>query len=300
MNIHYLQHVPFEGPGNIMDWVRRGRHTLGATRFYCGDPLPAVETLDLLVVMGGPMNIYEEANYPWLVDEKRFIEQAIAAGRRVLGVCLGAQLVADVLGAKVYANTDKEIGWFPVETTEAASGNGLFAAFPRRIEVFHWHGDTFDIPAGGVHVARSTGCANQAFVYDERVVGLQFHLETTPASALQIIAHSANEIVEGRNIQTPQAMLTDARGFDAINRAMQELLDRLAATPGWTTPAGGVQRETHLPGGVREVTDSCHLFEREPVRFLMDCGMEQGGRDALLRNRKPFDEDPPDNGRGKS
>lgn len=231
MNIHYLQHVPFEGPGSIADWARRGGHTLGTTRFYCGDPLPVVETLDLLVVMGGPMNIYEEAKYPWLADEKRFIERVIAAGRRVLGICLGAQLVADVLGAKVYANADKEIGWFPVETTEAASASALFAAFPQRIDVFHWHGDTFDIPADAVHVARSDGCANQAFVYDERVVGLQFHLETTPASAQSIIAHCADEMVEGRYIQTPQAMLADVRWFDAINQEMQGLLDRLTAAP---------------------------------------------------------------------
>lgn len=229
MNLHYLQHVPFEGLGSIEDWVRRRGHTLSATQLYLGAPLPAVETLDLLLVMGGSMNVYEEANYPWLTAEKRFIEQAIAAGRRVLGVCLGAQLIADVLGAKVHANTDKEIGWFPVEMMEVASDNGLFAALPRRIEAFHWHGDTFDIPAGAVHAARSTGCANQAFVYDERVVGLQFHLETTPASARQIIAHCADEIVEGRYIQTPQAMLADACRFDSINGAMHQLLDRLAA-----------------------------------------------------------------------
>lgn len=240
MNIHYFQHVPFEGLGSIEDWVLARRHVLSATRFHRGEPLPAVEDVDLLVVMGGPMNIYEEAKYPWLVEEKRFIEQAIAAGRRVLGVCLGAQLVADVLGARVYANTDREIGWFPVETTEAVSASGLFGAFPSQIEVFHWHGDTFDIPAGAAHVARSSGCANQAFVYDDRVVGLQFHLETTPASARQIIAHCADEIVEGRYIQVPQAMLADARRFDAINGVMLGLLDRLAAAaPDRATKAGG-------------------------------------------------------------
>lgn len=227
MNVHYLQHVAFEGLGSIEDWVRRGGHTLGATHFYRGDPLPAVDAVDLLVVMGGPMNIYEEADHPWLVDEKRFIEQAIAAGRRVLGICLGAQLVADVLGARVYANAEKEIGWFPVEKTESAAASRLFAALPAQLDVFHWHGDTFDIPAGAVHVARSAGCANQAFVYDERVVGLQFHLETTPASARQIIAHGANELVHGRYIQTPQEMLAEASRFDAINRVMHDLLDRL-------------------------------------------------------------------------
>lgn len=239
MNIHYFQHVPFEGLGSIEDWVRRGANALGTTRFYRGEPLPPVEDVDLLVVMGGPMNIHEEANYPWLVQEKRFIERAIVAGKRVLGVCLGAQLVADVLGARVYANTDKEIGWFPVETTAAASASGLFGTFPARLDAFHWHGDTFDIPAGALHVARSAGCAHQAFVYDERVVGLQFHLETTPASAQQLIALCADEIVAGRYIQTPQKMLADARRFDAINRAMQGLLDRLtAAAPGRAIKAG--------------------------------------------------------------
>jgi len=236
MNLHYLQHVPFEGLGSIEDWVRRRGHTLSATQLYLDAPLPAVETLDLLLVLGGSMSIYQEANYPWLTAEKRFIEQAIAAGRRVLGVCLGAQLIADVLGAKVYANTDKEIGWFQVEATQVASSNSLFASLPRRIEAFHWHGDTFDIPAGAVHAARSTGCTNQAFVYDERVVGLQFHLEMTPASAQQIIAHCADEIVEGRYIQTPQAMLADARRFDNINCAMHQLLDRLAANHRCMTP----------------------------------------------------------------
>jgi GMP synthase (glutamine-hydrolysing) len=229
MNIHYLQHVPFEGLGSIERWIRRGPHVLGATRLYRDDPLPAVEAVDLLVVMGGPMNIYDEAKNRWLAKEKRYIERAVSAGKRVLGICLGAQLVADVLGAQVYANADKEIGWFPVELTEAASASDLFAAFPAQFEAFHWHGDTFDIPAGALHVARSAGCAHQAFVYDERVVGLQFHLETTPASARQLIAHGTDEIVEGRFIQMPLTMLANPQRFDSINLAMHGLLDRLAA-----------------------------------------------------------------------
>lgn len=229
MHIHYLQHVAFEGLGSIEDWARQKGHTLSATRLYQGEPLPAVEIADLLIVLGGPMNIYQEADYPWLADEKRYIKKAISAGRRVLGICLGAQLIADVLGAKVYANHDKEIGWFPVDATEATSLSKLFSAFPRQLDVFHWHGDTFDIPAGAIHVARSAGCAHQAFVYHERVVGLQFHLETTPASAQQIIAHGEDELVAGRYIQSPQTMLADERRFDTINHTMHELLDRLTS-----------------------------------------------------------------------
>ena len=229
MKIHCFQHVPFEGLGSIGDWVRSGSHQLGTTRFYCNESLPEIEDIDLLVVMGGPMNIYEETKYSWLTEEKRFIERVIAAHKRVLGICLGAQLVADVLGARVYANADKEIGWFPVEMTERAQRSNLFTAFPARLEVFHWHGDTFDIPEGALHVAHSAGCAHQAFVYEERVVGLQFHLETSRASAQQIITHCADEIVEGRYIQTPQAMLGDLQRFDAINQTMWDLIDRLAA-----------------------------------------------------------------------
>jgi GMP synthase (glutamine-hydrolysing) len=137
MKMHCLQHVPFEGLGSIEDWIRQRRHALGVTRFDRGEPLPAVGDVDLLLVMGGPMSIHDEAKYPWLVEEKCFIERTIAAGRRVLGICLGAQLVADVLGARVYADAQKEIGWFPVETTEAASASGVFVAFPRRLDVFH-------------------------------------------------------------------------------------------------------------------------------------------------------------------
>ena len=229
MNIHCLQHVPFEGLGSIEDWIRRGPHLLDTTRFYRNEPLPEIDSIDLLVVMGGPMNIYEEAKYSWLAEEKRFIERAIGAHKRVLGICLGAQLVADVLGAKVYANADKEIGWFPVEMTEYASVSNLFTAFPARLDVFHWHGDTFDIPEGAVHVAHSAGCAHQAFVYDERVIGLQFHLETTPTSARQIITHCADEIVQGRYIQTPRVMLEEPHRFDIINQTMWRLLDQLTA-----------------------------------------------------------------------
>jgi len=229
MKIHCFQHVPFEGLGSIGDWIQSGSHQLGTTRFYRNESLPEIEDIDLLVIMGGPMNIYEQTKYSWLTEEKRFVERAIAAHKRVLGICLGAQLVADVLGARVYANADKEIGWFPVEMTEHAQLSNLFTAFPARIEVFHWHGDTFDIPEGALHVAHSTGCAHQAFVYEERVVGLQFHLETTRASSQQIITHCADEIVEGRYIQTPQAMLGDLQRFDAINQTMWGLLDRLAA-----------------------------------------------------------------------
>ncbi len=227
MNIHYIQHVAFEGLGSIEPWVQQNAHFLTGTRPYLNEEFPPIEDIDMLVVMGGPMNIYEESKYPWLVEEKRFLDKAISKGRSVLGICLGAQLLAGVLGARVYANKNKEIGWFPVETTENARTSTLFNTFPQCLEAFHWHGDTFDIPQGAKQIARSAGCENQAFVYDERIVGLQFHLETTLASAQQLIANCADEIVPGPYIQEVQEMVANKQGFAVINSTLQELLGKM-------------------------------------------------------------------------
>jgi GMP synthase-like glutamine amidotransferase len=185
--------------------------------------------------MGGPMNIDEEEKYPWLAKEKRFVEQAINQGRMVLGICLGAQLVAEVLGATVRANDHKEIGWFPVETTEQATNSDLFADFPRQVEVFHWHGDTFSLPEGAIHVLQSKGCQQQGFVYREQVIGLQFHLEITPASVQQLITHCGREIVPGPYIDEPQAMLLKTNRFSSANAVLCQLLDRIVDKGSSTT-----------------------------------------------------------------
>ncbi len=133
------------------------------------------------------MNVYEEAEYPWLAAEKAFIAAAIGAGKPVLGICLGAQLIAAVLGGTVSKGPQPEIGWYPVELTPAGRELPLFAGFPDRFTALHWHGDTFSIPPGATHVASSAACANQAFAYDGgRVVGLQFHLEETRESLAQL------------------------------------------------------------------------------------------------------------------
>jgi GMP synthase-like glutamine amidotransferase len=227
MNIHYIQHVAFEGVGSIECWVRQNSHTLTATRPYLGEGFPPIEAIDLLLVMGGPMNIYEENKYPWLEEEKRFLDQVITKGRTVLGICLGAQLLAAVLGARVFANKHKEIGWYPVTTTETAKNSQVFAAFPGSFEAFHWHGDTFDIPQGAKHLARSAGCENQAFIYEERIVGLQFHLETTLASMHQLIANCADEIVPGPYIKDPRTTTATSDRFTASNALIHALLERM-------------------------------------------------------------------------
>jgi len=225
--IHWLQHVPFEGLGSMEPWIRNQGFSLTSTAFYAGQMPPSMDAFDWLIVMGGPMNIHEEERYEWLASEKRFVEQAIAVGKTVLGICLGAQLLADVLGARVYPGPHKEIGWFPIEKTVEAEGAPAAEFLPQRLEAFHWHGDTFDLPDGAVHLARSRACENQGFVYGQRVVGLQFHLETTPESAGDLIENCGHEIAAGGPfIQTPAAMLADSGRFERINAVMDRLLQQ--------------------------------------------------------------------------
>jgi GMP synthase-like glutamine amidotransferase len=228
MRLHYLQHVPFEGLGTIGEWAAAHGHTVRASHLYAGDALPQPEELDWLVVMGGPMSVSDEAAYPWLTGEKRFIAEAIGAGKHVLGICLGAQLIAAALGARVYRNHQKEIGWFPVEVTPAGKQSAVGQALGTQAEVFHWHGDTFDIPAGAVHLARSAACAHQAFSLDDRVIGLQFHLETTPAAARALIDNCPADLAApGAFVESSDAMLRDPERFARINALMARLLDLL-------------------------------------------------------------------------
>jgi GMP synthase-like glutamine amidotransferase len=223
MRLHVLQHVPFEDADNIAVWAARRGHELTYTRLDLGQPLPPQEAFDWLVVMGGPMNIYEHDRYPWLVSEKRFLRAAIDRGAVVLGVCLGAQLAADVLGGPVTRNRQPEIGWFPVSLTAEARGSAVFGVLPERFLAFHWHGDTFAIPPGAVRMAESEACANQAFVFGDRVVGLQFHLDYSLAGMQRMVQHCGAELVHGPTIQTAEAFLAEPERAART----QELLDRL-------------------------------------------------------------------------
>ncbi|MDO8724528.1 MAG: type 1 glutamine amidotransferase, partial [Candidatus Methanoperedens sp.] len=163
MRIHSLEHEPFEGLANIETWAKKKGHSITRTLLFNNEELPEISDFDWLFIMGGSMNIYEEDKYPWLKNEKSFIAQAIASKKIVLGVCLGSQLIADVLGGRVSRNKNKEIGWFPVQLTEESKDSSIFNAFPEKFIAFHWHGDTFKIPRGARRIAQSVGCLNQAF-----------------------------------------------------------------------------------------------------------------------------------------
>ena len=173
------------------------------------------------------MGVSDDDRYPWLKAEKIFIRDAVEAGKVVLGICLGAQLTASALGAEVKRNRHREIGWFPVERAGQASQTRIGSVLPPTIEAFHWHGDTFENPPGAIHLAASAACSNQGFVIEDRVVAFQFHLETTPDAAKQLIANCRHELVDDRFVQSETAMMSDPKRFDRINHVMSRVLEAL-------------------------------------------------------------------------
>jgi GMP synthase-like glutamine amidotransferase len=223
MHAHYFQHVPFEGLGSIERWLEKAGYRTSCTRFFESAELPQAEGIDLLVVMGGPMSANDEAQFPWLSAEKRFIREVVRLGKPVLGICLGAQLIASAMGARVFKNSVKEIGWFPIEGIPSDSDSTF--SFPPSIEVFHWHGETFDLPTGAMRLARSKGCENQAFQLGRSVIGLQFHLETTPSSVVEIVNHCRDELVPSSYVRTESEILSaKPEQFRAINALMDKVL----------------------------------------------------------------------------
>jgi len=232
MRIHVLQHVDFEDPGAIRLWAEARGDELVVTRLDADEIPPALEAFDLLVVMGGPMNIDEEEAYPWLAAEKQVIRAAVDAGKGVLGICLGAQLLCSVLGGTVTRGEHAEIGWQPVTLTAEGAAHPLFAGFPETFMGFHWHGDTFSIPEGAVWAAKSPGCAHQAFVVGDRAAALQFHLETTPANLVKLIKHCSADIAPGPYVQFPKEMHNDRAKFAPLKDLMYRFLDSLASAIG--------------------------------------------------------------------
>jgi len=223
MRAHCFQHVPFEGPGSIGTWLDDGGHRITATRFFERADFPDPDMVDLLVVMGGPMSVNDGDRFPWLAPEKRFIQKLIATGKPVLGICLGAQLIASALGAAVRTNRCREIGWFPVQGVRRDDSEVF--PFPATVKVFHWHGETFDLPAGAVPLARSEGCVNQAFQVGRRVIGLQFHLETTPDLVRGLVSHCREELIPGEYVQTEEDILSAGdEKYRKINLLMKEIL----------------------------------------------------------------------------
>jgi GMP synthase-like glutamine amidotransferase len=235
MKLAVLQHVPFEGPAAIADWAASRGVQVSIIRPYEGGALPQLSSFGMLAVMGGPMSVNDEAHcardkFLALVDQRlqhfelSVLRDFIGAGKAVLGVCLGAQMIAKALGAKVYTAKQKEIGWFPVERT---AEHALFDGIPASFMAFHWHGETFDLPAGAVHLAQTAAVPNQAFAIGSRVLGLQFHMEATPASVNDLLDHAGDEIGNGPFEQAPDAIRAGTSHCESLRPLLDRMLDNL-------------------------------------------------------------------------
>ncbi|SVC07140.1 uncharacterized protein METZ01_LOCUS259994 [marine metagenome] len=234
MRVHYLQHVPFEGLGVIEQWLASKGAKVSVSQLFRGDVLPAASDFDWLIVMGGPMSVCDVSSHPWLALEQELIREAIAADKVVLGICLGAQLIASAQGAGVFRNLTPEIGWFRIEAVERPERSPFSQLLESVPEVLHWHGDTFEIPPAATHLARSEGCERQAFLLGDRVLALQFHLEMTRNGLGDLVEHCRDELREGPWIQSEREMLGDEKRFERANELMRAVLDllyQISATP---------------------------------------------------------------------
>ena len=228
LKIHTFMHVPYEGLGCIEKWITLKKHSITYSKFYENYSLPELSEIDWLIVMGGPMGVYDENIYPWLSEEKNYIKRAIDSGKTVLGICLGSQLIADVLGAKVYPNKQKEIGWFNLSLTKVGQQHPILKDFENSFPVFHWHGDTFDLPSESIQLFQSEITKNQGFLYHEKVLGLQFHFEVTVQSLTNMVSNGMSELVENESIQSSESILAQTSDIESNNQKMYSILDFLA------------------------------------------------------------------------
>jgi GMP synthase (glutamine-hydrolysing) len=227
MKIHCIRHEPFEGLACIEDWISRNNHELSCTYTYLQQSFPTECSFDLLIIMGGTASIYKSLQDSWYLEEKQFLENCIDQKKKMLGICLGSQILASILGSNIYPGKAKEIGWFPVAFNK--ENNNELQFLPDSIDTFHWHGDTFDIPKGAVRLASSELTPNQGFVYNNHVFALQFHPEMTKTSLKKIIRAAGGELAEkGEFIQTADQILSRWDLLETNNSLIFEILDKLA------------------------------------------------------------------------
>ncbi|MFX3632805.1 MAG: type 1 glutamine amidotransferase [Candidatus Pristimantibacillus sp.] len=226
MRIVLLKHFEFDDESTIAAWAERKEYPITIITPPEGDQWPPHDEYEMLIILGGPMSAYQEVEYSWLIEEKAYIHEAIVKDRKVLGICLGAQLLAEVLGSTVYRNEQKEIGWHPVTRTEHS--HILFEGIASSFYSFHWHGDCFNLPKGAVPLAFSEATRCQAFAYHDHVLALQFHLETTPACIHTMLSTWKQELVAAPYIQRSEIIKEQLWRHDDSTKLLHQLLDQLS------------------------------------------------------------------------
>ena len=225
-----IQHVPQEHLGQFEIPLKEEGVEIKTLRIFESEaPAPDWEPLGSpqgLIVMGGPMSANDEPRLNYIARELRLIEQAIKRGCPVLGICLGSQLIAKALGARVYPGPEKEIGWYDLDLTPEGQSDPLFHGWPARLRIFQWHGETFDLPSGAVHLACSSRYPHQAFRFGENVYGLQFHPEITLKMITHWLNKDAAEVAAARLPHRPEAILTESRDQLALVEGLSQSLAR--------------------------------------------------------------------------
>ena len=227
MRIHYIMHMDYETIGVIENWAKQHGHTLTGTLTYRGESLPSIDSFDMLIILGGPQDGKKIQQYNYLMEEIIFIQHVIALNKGILGFCLGAQLIGQALGAPIQASPEKEIGIYPVTLTREGQQDPIFQDLPASFNVIHWHNDMPGLAQGAIHLASSAGCPIQAFKYGDRIYGLQFHMEISRDSLIDMIEHSPTEFTENRYIEKPEVL----RSYDLtdIHQDMYKFLNRFTA-----------------------------------------------------------------------
>ncbi len=222
LNIQCIKHAHFENEGFIAEWIKRKDHQLNSTHIWLDEPFPLPDSIDGLIIMGGPMSVNDEEQYHWLKEEKQFIAQVIQKKIPVLGICLGAQLIANVLGAQVLKAPQKEIGWWPITTFPSN-----YWETNKILTTFLWHGETFTLPKNATLLASSEAIAHQGFSYGEKVVGIQFHPEVTPEGIKNLIQNCCSDLTQGKFIQTADEMFSNKSFFEDNKKLLFALLEKL-------------------------------------------------------------------------
>ncbi len=227
MKAHCLQHELIEDMGAIEAWLLENNFEISYTRFFEHEDLPLMDDIDWIIIMGGSMSVNDENIFPWLAKEKAFIKKCISEAKVVIGVCLGSQLIASSLDCKVYKNPEKEIGWYPIYKIGKYK-SPVTKNLPDQITVFHWHGETFDLPSDAELIASSAACKNQMFTVGRKVIAMQCHLETTAESLSNMSNSCKSELIPGNYIQSEEEMKIKGEGYyKNMHKLLFKILDEI-------------------------------------------------------------------------